>query len=420
MIDIIDKHNCCGCSACVQACPKQCIGFNEDEQGFRYPLVNKELCIDCGLCEKVCPCLNQSETRKPLNVYAAINPNEEIRMKSSSGGIFTLLAEKTIDEGGVVFGARFDENWEVKHDYTETKEGLESFRGSKYVQSRIGETFKQAKTFLGEGRKVLFSGTSCQIAGLKKFLRKEYDNLLTVDVVCHGVPSPLVWREYLKEVIERPKGVAGKNTVLLSLKEKPVITGISFRDKTTGWKKFGFVIRGKSASKADKNSVLSSVNTEIELVHETLDKNLFLQVFLKNLCLRPSCHNCPVKSGKSGSNMTIADYWSINLVDGFINDNKGVSLILVNDYKGKAFLDELCNEWVETTYADAFVGNPAIEKSAVIGRYSNTFRHAFGRSKFKEVEKILRRCRGPVYVRFYRQVRTSLSYIKHSILKINK
>ena len=125
MINIIDKQNCCGCSACVQACPKQCISFDEDEQGFRYPLVNKDMCIDCGLCENVCPCLNQSESKKPLKVYAAIHSNEEIRMKSSSGGIFSLLAEDVIDEGGVVFGARFDENWEVMHDYTKTKEGLE-------------------------------------------------------------------------------------------------------------------------------------------------------------------------------------------------------------------------------------------------------------------------------------------------------
>ncbi|MFT0373777.1 4Fe-4S dicluster domain-containing protein [Bacteroides thetaiotaomicron] len=124
MIEIIDKHNCCGCSACVQACPKQCISFDEDDQGFRYPLVNKKLCIDCHLCEKVCPCLNQNEPRKPLIAYAAINPNDDIRMESSSGGIFTMLAEVVIDEGGVVFGVRFDESWEAIHDYTEKKRRL--------------------------------------------------------------------------------------------------------------------------------------------------------------------------------------------------------------------------------------------------------------------------------------------------------
>ena len=240
MIDIKEKNNCCGCSACVQICPKQCISMAADNEGFLYPQVNSAICIDCGLCEKVCLVINQSAPREPLVVYAAKNNNEDIRLKSSSGGIFTLLAEKVIEEGGVVFGAKFDADWNVIHDYTETIEGLAAFRGSKYVQSIIGDNFKTAKQFLNNGRKVLFSGTPCQIAGLKKYLRKEYDNLLTVDVVCHGVPSPMVWRDYLD--YKRAKRAAGKNTVSSSLKELPVITGISFRDKTKGWKKYGFRI----------------------------------------------------------------------------------------------------------------------------------------------------------------------------------
>ncbi len=211
MIEIKEKYNCCGCSACVQICPKQCISLSADNEGFLYPQVDTAVCINCGLCEKVCPVINQNEPRMPLEVYAAKNTDEEIRLKSSSGGIFTLLAEHIISEGGVVFGARFNENWEVVHDYTETVEGLESFRGSKYVQSIIGENFKKAKFFLDEGRNVLFSGTPCQVAGLKKFLRKEYENLLTVEVVCHGVPSPMVWHDYLD--YRRAKHATGKNTV---------------------------------------------------------------------------------------------------------------------------------------------------------------------------------------------------------------
>lgn len=211
MINIKEKHNCCGCSACVQVCPKQCISMSADNEGFLYPQIDTAICIDCGLCEKVCPVINQNEPREPLAVYAANNNNEDIRLKSSSGGIFTLLAEQIISEGGVVFGARFNENWEVVHDYTEAIEGLEPFRGSKYVQSIIGDNFIKAKQFLTDGRKVLFSGTPCQIAGLKKFLRKEYENLLTVEVVCHGVPSPMVWRDYLD--YKRAKRAAGKNSV---------------------------------------------------------------------------------------------------------------------------------------------------------------------------------------------------------------
>ena len=240
MVNIKEKKECCGCNACVQICPKQCITMFPDIEGFLYPQVDFNICIDCGLCIKVCPVINQDEPRLPLAVYAAKNKNEEIRLKSSSGGIFTLLAEKIIKEGGVVFGARFDENWEVIHAYTETIEGLEYFRGSKYVQSVIGDNLKKAKQFLEEGRKVLFSGTPCQIAGFKKYLRKKYENLLTVEVVCHGVPSPKVWRDYIE--YKRAKRGTGKNSVSSSLNELPVVTGICFRYKSNGWKKFGYKI----------------------------------------------------------------------------------------------------------------------------------------------------------------------------------
>ncbi len=216
MINIIDKQDCCGCWACVQVCPRQCISMHEDEEGFLYPKVDVSACMACGLCDKVCPEINQSKPKRPQNVYAAINPDNAIREQSSSGGIFTMLAERTIESGGVVFGARFDEKWDVVHDYTETVDGLAAFRGSKYVQSRIGECYRQAGQFLKAGREVMFSGTPCQIAGLKKYLQREYDNLLAVDVVCHGVPSPKVRRVYLKDIFIRPQGVAGKNTVLKS------------------------------------------------------------------------------------------------------------------------------------------------------------------------------------------------------------
>lgn len=186
----------------------------EDNEGFLYPYVDVSSCVDCGLCEKVCPVINQGEAKQADKVYAAINPDDNIRLRSSSGGVFSMLAERIILENGVVFGARFDDNWEVIHDSCETIEGLAAFSGSKYVQSKIGNCFSRTEKYLKEGRKVLFSGTPCQIAGLHKFLRKDYDNLLTVDVVCHGVPSPAVWRAYLKELKTRPQGVVGKNTVL--------------------------------------------------------------------------------------------------------------------------------------------------------------------------------------------------------------
>lgn len=376
MIELERKQDCCGCEACMQKCPVKCISMENDEEGFLYPHIDKRLCISCGLCERICPVINQSEERRPLKVYAAKNPDEKIRMASSSGGIFTMLAEYVLKQGGVVFGARFNEKWEVVHGYTDIMEGVAAFRGSKYVQSRIGNTYQQAESFLKQKRLVLFSGTPCQIAGLKKFLRKEYDNLLTVDVVCHGVPSPLVWRQYLEETI-RPKGVAGKNSVLSSLNTMPVITGISFRDKKNGWKKYGFEIR-HSASKADENTVLKSgIYKEEVFLYESLDKNLFMQGFLKNLYLRPSCYACASRSGKSGSDITIADYWGINRYYPQFDDDRGVGLVLANTSLGKNIYSNLSVSGFETSYEQALASNPSIEHSAIIPNYRTDFWNRF-------------------------------------------
>ena len=385
MIDIKEKKDCCGCSACVQKCPKQCISLKEDCEGFLYPEVDKSICIDCGLCEKVCPVLYQELSQKPLNVYAAINKNETIRLQSSSGGIFSLLAEKIINEGGVVFGARFDKNWEVMHDYSETIEGLSAFRGSKYVQSRIGNTYIAARKFLEEGRWVLFSGTSCQIAGLKRYLRKEYNKLLTVDVICHGVSSPLVWREYLKEINQK------------NIK----ITQISFRDKIKGWKKFSLSICFSSYTDTHENFYF----------HETLDENIYLQLFLHNLCLRPSCSNCPSKSGKCNSDISLADYWGIIRITPKMYDNKGTSLLLINTSKGKDIFYELDSKFAETSYIQALRFNPAIENSCLVTNDSVEFWSLFNRSKLQDIEEFLKR--------FTPSFKTKImSYIKSVIANI--
>lgn len=364
MIILKDKKECCGCTACVSACPKHCIVMCEDEEGFLYPIVDRSVCVGCGLCERVCPVINQAESRYPIKVYAAINPNEDIREKSSSGGIFTMLAEKTISDGGVVFGAKFDDGWNVVHGYTETVEGLDVFRGSKYVQSDMRESYASVAAFLKAGRKVLFSGTSCQIAGLHRFLRREYDGLLTVDVVCHGAPSPLVWRKYLEEVRVRPEGVAGKNTVFFSLNSTPVITGVEFRNKSQGWKKYGFSVSGHADNReACENSVFPSGCKHPVIFQEPFPENLFMKGFLKNIYLRPSCYACPAKAGKSGSDITLGDYWGI---EGFLpemDDDKGTSLVLLNTEKGINIFRDLKCKTVETTYERALTSNISIERS---------------------------------------------------------
>lgn len=349
--------------------------MKSDEEGFLYPNICKEKCIDCGLCEKVCPVINQAMPTKPLKVFAAKNLNEEIRMLSSSGGIFTMLAEQTIKKRGVVFGCRFDENWEAVHSFTETMEGISAFRGSKYVQSRIEDNYLKVEAFLKENRAVLFSGTPCQVAGLHRFLRKNYDNLTTVDVVCHGVPSPLVFRDYLKTIISS-KGASIENRVSLSLSNMPILSKINFRDKTTGWKKFGFVIHTKLAFQVEEKSTSSFIKgkeSESVLLHETLDKNVFMQGFLKNIYLRPSCYACPAKSGKSQSDITIADFWGIARYFPAFDDDKGVGLVMVNTSKGKTIYDLLSKDDIEVSYEQGFSSNPSLEHSCAEPKQKTEF-----------------------------------------------
>ncbi len=357
MIVITDKKDCCGCSACAQICPKQCITMSADNEGFLYPAVDTEICINCGLCEKVCPVLNQSAPHPPLATYATKNNNEEVRMKSSSGGTFSLLAEQVISERGVVFGAKFDTDWQVVHAYTDTIDGLEVFRGSKYVQSTIGESYKAAERFLIEGRKVLFSGTPCQIAGLKKFLRKEYAQLLTIEVVCHGVPSPMVWGDYLKyrQTNMAKRCENGQNSSSSTL---PTVTEISFRDKTNGWRKFGLKICF-TTSESTQNS--ESANSPIcELT--PFSDDLFMRGFLRNIYLRPSCYHCAARQGKSGADLSIADYWGIHKIHPQFYDNKGVGLTLINTEKGVEYYNRISSrlECCKSELERALKYNPVI------------------------------------------------------------
>lgn len=330
MIKIQDKSQCCGCEACRSICPKQCILMQEDKEGFLYPEVKLADCIDCGLCEKACPVLHPAKERIPVAVYAAKHYDDNIRLASSSGGVFTFIAEKVIDEGGVVFGARFNDQWEVIHDYVETKEKLSCFRGSKYVQSRIGDTYKQVLHFLQSGRKVLFTGTSCQIAGLKLFLRKEYDNLLTADIICHGVPSPKVWKKYLNEI-----------TSTDSLQ----VTNISFRNKQEGWKNFSLKVEMKG-----KRLYLRSFKSD-----------LYFDFFLSNMILRPSCYSCPAKSGKSCSDITLGDFWGIENVCPEFDDDKGCSVVLIYNPQIKYLIEGMLVGNI--VYNQAKQGNPSLEVS---------------------------------------------------------
>lgn len=340
MIKITDKSRCCGCEACRSVCPKNCISMKADMEGFVYPQVDLSRCIDCKLCEKVCPVLHPASSTEAPSVYAGINNDTDIRLQSSSGGIFTLIAEQILQKNGVVFGACFDEQWNVVHRYTETKEGLSRFRGSKYVQSHIGDSFLQAKRFLDEGREVLFSGTPCQIAGLKNFLRKPYQNLLTVDVVCHGVPSPKVWQKYLHESVCKAYHIRQSSS--FSWADK--ITEISFRSKEQGWKTYHIKIEYQNGKKE----------------RAPFYNNTYMNVFLSNLSLRPSCYACPAKLHYTQSDITLADLWGIDRLHPEIDDDKGCSLILVHNAHTLSLLKSLDCQLQEQDLDEAIAFNPNI------------------------------------------------------------
>lgn len=341
MINIVDKENCVGCNACVQICPKTCISMHMDKQGFSYPKVDLSKCINCGLCEKVCPVINQGNEWTEKFAYAAANKNIGIKYTSSSGGVFYALSSRVINEGGVVFGARFNSQWKVVHDYTETLDGLKAFQGSKYLQSEIKDSFILTKQFLEKGIKVLFSGTPCQIAGLRLFLRKDYGNqLILVDVACHGVPSPLIWTTYIKHISDEH----GFNS--------ESITDISFRDKRNGWQRYGMRISYK-------------VNDITKELFIPAHKNPYMQGFLKDLYIRPSCFACPAKCGKSGSHLTIADFWGIQSQYPELYEKGFYSLVISKSKKTNILLSNgyLENKEVDTEVALRY--NPALIKSPV-------------------------------------------------------
>lgn len=359
MIDIKEKQNCCGCSACAQRCPKQCISMIEDEEGFLYPQINKDICINCGICEKVCPIINQGKEKYPIKIFACKNKNEDIRTNSSSGGLFTAIAEEVIKKGGVVFGAQFDSQWNIRIAYTENLEGLKAFQGSKYAQAFIDNSYKDAETFLKKGRLVLFSGTSCQISGLHNYLHHEYENLITIDFICHGVPSQKIFHLFLDEELSRYK--FGKNLKRIRdnfytcSKSDIKIKNIKFREKSLGWKNLVFSLTLSQKDKNNENYILSS----------QFSNTSYGSLFLHNLTLRPSCYKCPSKAGKSCSNITIADFWGVNKFYPEFDDNKGITLAIINNNKGEEYIPFNKIRYIEPTFEQAFENNKGYFKSTL-------------------------------------------------------
>ena len=350
-IEIENKTQCTGCTACYSVCPQDAIQMQEDKEGFLYPIVNKEKCISCSLCKNTCPVLNAKENKKEKKAYVFQHKDDLIRRESTSGGAFTAIAEYVLDKGGIVYGVAFDKDYNVIHVGIDNKNELYRFRNSKYVQSNPKNSFKEIKEFLEKNRYVCFSGTSCQVEGLKRYLRKDYEKLLLVDVVCRAVPSPLVWKKYLN----------------LRKSEYKNINKIMFRDKYYGYKYSNFSIYGNN----EKNEYHSGVETDP-----------YLRAFFSNICDRPSCYKCEFKKGNRESDITIWDCFDIEKYNKKLDDDKGTTRILTNTNKGNEIMVEIGQQNIieEISYEQATNGFLAMFQSVKMNEKRNEF--------FRDVEML--------------------------------
>ncbi|MBQ9375991.1 MAG: Coenzyme F420 hydrogenase/dehydrogenase, beta subunit C-terminal domain [Ruminococcus sp.] len=377
-MNLADKKVCTGCGACANACPNNCIEMMADEHGFEYPVINEQKCVQCHLCERACPVGKSEKETHSKRAYAMINNDENERMNSSSGGVFSLVAKAVLNDNGVVFGAAFDEQMHVRHDFCESPDELYKYQGSKYVQSSIGYSYRDAGEFLKSGRKVLFTGTPCQIEGLKQYLEAlaiSAENLLAVDIICHGVPAPEVWHRY-REFKEAENGSK--------------ITDAQFRSKVSGWKDF-------------------SMKLDFEKGNQSVTKvwdDLYVGSFLRNLCLRESCYACPSKGNQKRSDITLADFWGISQEIPEFNDDKGVSFVVVNSEKGQHFIDDVsrfCN-FREVSFEQGVKHNKSWYMSASKPKMADYFMSNYKKKPFDKVAlksakktgiwKVLRALRG--------------------------
>lgn len=323
------SDRCCGCAACLDSCAFGAIAMEADDEGFRYPRVDAGKCRQCGRCETVCPVLHPKAVGQPRAVYAArVKDDAELLKSSSSGGLFSLLAERTLEQGGVVIGAVWDQDWTVVHRSAENAAGVAAMRGAKYLQSKVEGCYSEVRRLLDSGRPVLFSGMPCQVAALRNFLGRESDLLLTVELICHAIPSPKVWQAFLRQYPGELKA-------------------ISLRDKTLGWP--------RSISRLDY----------ADGTVRKLDINAFVIAFLTELCNRPSCLVCPARAQFSAADVTLGDFHGIEKVAPELNDGRGVSCVLVRTGRGARALKAVQGrcELRMATYAQVRVCNPNLEMS---------------------------------------------------------
>ncbi|MGB8454043.1 MAG: Coenzyme F420 hydrogenase/dehydrogenase, beta subunit C-terminal domain [Anaerocolumna sp.] len=307
-----EKENCCGCTACMNICPTDSITMEEDEEGFLYPVIDTKTCVECGACVRVCAFhikAYEEKIPKDQKVYGVKHQDLKVRKMSSSGGAFTAISDYVLNRGGVVYGAVFNDSFEVIHSKALNEEQRNKMRGSKYVQSNLGTIFGEIRTTLETGQLVLFTGTPCQTGGLKSFLGKEYPNLILCDIVCHGVPSPKIWKDY---------------KTLLEIKYQDKINGVNFRNKDSGW----------------QNSSLKVTFSRYEH-KKSMQEDPYYILFFNHLIIRPSCHQCVYASYHRVTDITLADFWGIESSYKTFQDDIGVTLVLINSTKGKELVENI-------------------------------------------------------------------------------
>lgn len=370
MVIIENKKDCCGCSACQQICPKECISMATDEEGFLYPNANKDACISCGLCQKVCPMLHKNMAVNVISSFAYKHEDEKVRMDSSSGGAFSFYAEKVLRMNGVIYGAGFTDNWKVMHKRIDSLDKLDQIRRSKYVQSNINNTYLAVKKDLNSGLKVLFTGTPCQIAGLKTFLRKDYPNLFLIDVFCHGVPSPEVFNMYLTEIGNHPQTTLSSSPIgfLIHERKRKLLQDVNFRDKENSrWRLFSLKLNFKE------------YNGQDNIIVNNWKNDVFNQGFLNHLYLRPSCHDCKFRNQTSGSDITIGDFWGIEkIIPKEMFDDCGYNAVIINTPKGMLLSDDM-EKLKDVSFEDIVKNNGSLIESP----HPNVLRETF----FKKYKK---------------------------------
>ena len=354
MTHIIEKNKCTGCNACFNICPANAISMLEDKEGFKFPIIDETKCTNCGLCSKICPVINTKYDNEENPKCFAFMANDEIRKNSASGGVFAHLAHIFINNGGYAVGAVYTNDWSVEHIVSNKLEDIAKMQSSKYLQSDTKSSYKEIKNILDQGKKVLFSGTPCQVAGLKSFLRKDYENLYSLDIVCHGVPSKKVFKKYLDEVY----GIENVKSYNFRSKEKNGWSGCSKCELSTG-----------------------------EVILKEKKNDEFYIPFLENLILRECCGNCQFNKLPRQGDITIGDFWGIHRYNKKLNDKKGTSVVLVNNKKADYLVNLLQKNsklLKKVPLKFSLPDNPNITTHSVIHKKRDLFYENIDKLSYKE------------------------------------